>query len=177
MTLFTLAWILIFFDWNLYLTERAVLGLLPDFIGWLLLWLVLQVQKNQGAALAQAKRYLCPMMAGLTGVRYLLDALGLIGDVSMPVGCVLGLAMSLPAVAMAGLLIRDWTAAAGEEMSRLHRVLFWVLALGEAGTYLLLFEPFLALVPLAAALVGKLGVYLCLRPLGQRLLFQKKKKR
>ena len=177
MALFTIAWILIFFDWNIYLTETAALGLLPDFIGWLLLWLVLHLQKQKSIVLHMAWRWLCPIMAGLTGLRYFVDALGLIGDVGIAAGCLLGLAFGLPAVIMAALLLQDWMPKTEDTDPRLCRLFFWMLAAGEAGTYLLLFEPFLALIPLLAALVGKVGLYVCLRPAVKRLLVSKKKKR
>ena len=177
MTLFTIAWILIFFDWNVYLTETAALGLLPDFIGWMLLWLVLHLQKQKSKPLHIAWRWLCPAMAGLTGLRYFVDALGLIGDVGVTAGCLLGLVVSLPAVVMAALLLQDWMPKTEDTDPRLCRVFFWTLAVGEAGTYLLLFEPFLALLPLVAAWVGKLGLYVCLRPAANKFLTPKKKKR
>lgn len=170
--LFTLAWILIYFHWNISVGAGTV-GLLPDFLGYLLLWVLLRHWKMEGGR-AKAARILCLAMTGVSGALYVVDILGLIGELETLAAGALGLLAAAPALALAWLLTGIWAQQISEQEKKPLRMLLWLLIAGEAGTYLFLGVPPLPLLFLFLAFAAKILLLVLLQRTGKGTVLPKR---
>jgi len=144
----------IFFDFNID-TETARIGLIPDFIGYILIVYGLNELINKSGFFKKTKPFAI-VMAVYTGVLYAMDLFGVTSDITV-ISFILGLASTIMSLYISYNIVmgvKDMETVYSQQLNGDSLLLMWkLLAVFSIIIYALVLIPALGIIALIAGLV------------------------